>query len=294
MSEELHIYTGEDNRIDLINYNRRNTFFGDIAEEIEQYFIDNWEGLGESINYPDVYPVTAGGVFQNGVFMNNLLYIMGKRNVLFVTNYNDSDMSDGFLLSDISGVTNPNATKANLGELWTPMVKHFGAFVKFTSAFKPNDMSLVKYLHGRYGVPATNCNEKYELGMTDWEIETPSSKYDVVILSGIPNPSGQVHSAEDIKSVFAPYCTDDFILFDMFESEQSRLDYVKLWPNFDVDELKRIGSERTQRIEGDKLDFIEECRTINTYSLTSRKLDESTQAFNRISDILFEYYVDIY
>lgn len=294
MSQELHIYTGEDNKIGILNENKIGTFYLDMCDVIEQYFIENWENLGESINYRDVYRVTSGGVFQNGVFMNNLLYKMGKKNVLFVTNYNDSDMSDGFLLSDISGVTNPNATKANLGELWTPIVKHFGAFVKFTSAFKSNDMSFVKYMHARYGVPSTNCNEKYELGMSDWEIETPSSKYDVVILAGIPNPSGQVHSAEDIKSVFAPYCTDDFILFDMFESEESRLDYVKLWPNFDVDELKRIGSERTQRIEGDKLNLTEKCRTINTYSLISRTMDESTQAFNRISDILFEYYVDIY
>jgi len=294
MSRELHIYTGEDNKIGILNENKIGTFYLDMCDVIEQYFIENWENLGESINYRDVYRVASGSVFQHGVFMNNLLYKMGKKNVLFVTNYNDSDMSDGFLLNNISGVTNPNATKANLGELWTPIVKHFGAFVKFTSAFKSNDMSLLKYMHARYGVPSTNCNEKYELGMSDWEIETPSSKYDVVILAGIPNPSGQVHSAEDIKSVFAPYCTDDFILFDMFESEESRLEYVKLWPNFDTDELKRIGSERTQRIEGDKLNLTEKCRTINTYSLFSKSIDESTQAFNRISDILFEYYTDIY
>ena len=67
MSRELHIYTGEDNKIGILNENKIGTFYLDMCDVIEQYFIENWENLGESINYRDVYRVASGSVFQHGV-----------------------------------------------------------------------------------------------------------------------------------------------------------------------------------------------------------------------------------
>lgn len=294
MALSLYIYTGENDNITLFTADDRRREYVKITEIIEDYFIENWDRVGQT-DYSSLFIPAMRGVFLHGVFMNNFLYKIGKRNVLFVTNHNDSDW-DSYTIQH-KDVTNPNSLKANIGYSWTPIVDQFmngKCVVNFTSAFKPGDMNVVKYVHGRYGVPSTNCNEKYELGMTNWTIDMPTEKYDTVILAAIPNPSGQVHNIEDIKATFAPYCTDDFILIDEFESDESRLEVAKLWPDNDPDELKRIGSERPQRIEGDKLNFVDKHRSINTYSLFSDGLDEAITSFNRNSDILFEYFLDIY
>lgn len=291
MAHSLYIHTGENNEVRLLTANDMATEYVRISAIIEDYYTENSERLG-SVTYQDLATIVTKSITL-GVHQNNLLYKIGKRNVLFVTNYDDSDW-DSFTLEH-EDVSNPIAHKANSFSLWSPIIDQIvngECVVNFTSAFVDGDENIVKYIHEDYGVPATNCNKKYELGMTDWEIEPPTSKYDTVILAGIPNPSNEIHNIEDIKATFAPYCTDDFMLADDFEDEVTRLEMAKQWPNFDPDEVERIGSEIPERIRGDKLDFSEEFKVINTYSFwsgDSSLVDEATAAWARASEIYFKY-----
>lgn len=297
MAQSLYVYTGE-NTVEVFTAEMRSGLSRQVNEIVLDYYrqvrtdtpvAGNADEIGALIHF------IIRATMAHGVGMNNTLNKMDRNNVLFVTNFNDTEWTNFNLTHE--EVSNPLSMKPNLGLFWTPLIDQYmegKCSVNFTSAFQSGDQSVLKYTHGRFGVPTINCNKKYELGMTDWEIDQPDTKYDTVMLAGIPNPSGQVHNIEDIKATFAPYCTDDFILIDEFESDESRLEIAKLWPDNDPDELRRIGSERPQRIEGDKLNFVEEYRSINTYSLFSEELDEATISFNRIGDILFEYFLDIY
>jgi len=297
MSNSLYIYTSKNNAKIFTTANRES-----VQSQVVEYVLDYYNNVrtdtpvaGNRDEIGALMHFVIRAIMTHGVGLNNTFNVMGRNNVLFVTNFNDSEWSNFNLKNE--EVSNPLSLKPNLGLFWTPIIDQVmngECAVNFTSTFQDGDQSVLKYIHGRFGVPSTNCNEKYELGMTNWTIDMPTEKYDTVMLSGIPNPSGQVHNIEDIKATFAPYCTDDFILIDEFESDESRLEVAKLWPDNDPDELRRIGSERPQRIEGDKLNFVDEYRSINTYSLFSKELDEATTSFNRICDILFEYFLDVY
>jgi len=297
MSNSLYIYTSKNNA-KIFTAIEKNTVLDDVVQYVTDYYTTVRTDTPVALNFDETDTLMNFiliSITTHGVYENNLLNKINRRNVLFVTNFNDSEWSS-FRLTDKNS-TKVNAMKPNLNLYWTPIIDQVmngECAVNFTSAFQDGDQSIVKYMHGRFGVPAVTCNKKYELGMTDWTIDMPTEKYDTVILSGIPNPSGQVHNIEDIKATFAPYCTDDFILIDNYEPEQTKLDVLRLWPNASPEELRRIGSERPQRIEGDKLNFVEEYRSINSYSLFSEELDEASSKFNRNSDILFEYFVDIY
>lgn len=291
MAYSLYIHTGENNEVKLFTPHDRTTHYVRLSEIIHNYYRENSERLG-SVAYDDLPAIITKAILL-GVHTNNLLYKIGKRNVLFVTNYDDSDWNSFTLENE--DVSNPIAGKANLFSLWSPLIDQIvngECVVDFTSTFIDGDESIVKHIYDTYGVPVTNCNKKYELGMTDWEIEPPTSKYDTVILAGIPNPSDEIHNIEDIKATFAPYCTDDFMLVDDFEDEVTRLEIAKQWPNFEPDEVERIGSEIPERIRGDRLDYSEEFNVINTYSFWSGDdslVDESTLTFARITEIYFKY-----
>ena len=297
MADSLYIYTSE-NTIDLFTPSLRQKLASKVSNEVINYYSNIRTDTPVAGNVDEISALIhfiVRATTYHGVGMNNILSKIGRNNVLFVTNFNDSEWPNFNLIHE--EVLNPLSLKPNLGLLWSPLIDQYmegRCFVNFTSTFPSGEQSVLKYTYGEFGVPSINCNKKYELGMTDWEIDQPDSKYDTVVLAGIANPSGQVHNIEDIKSTFAPYCTDDFILLDEFESDESRLEIAKLWPHNNPDEIKRIGLERPQRIEGNKLNFVEEYRSINTYSLFSEELDEASISFNRASDTLFEYLLDIY
>lgn len=297
MALSLYVYTDDDegNKVKVLTTTNRQSTAIDFVRQVNDYFIVERPEL--EVTKTNILPQNINrGVWFAGVILNNLFHKLGKHNVLFITNYNDSQWNT-FEINHPE-VSNPNAAKANLTALWAPLLNETMdgiCSVKYTASFMSGTQSLVKYIFGAWGVPATNSNKKYNLGDTDWEIEPPVKKYDAVVMVGIPNPSGQVHNIEDIKSTFAPYCTDDFILLDMFDDENIKLDVAKLWPNFDSEEFKKIGQRRPQRIEGDKLSVVEEFRTINTYSLfTEEELDDANDQWNRISDLQVEYYMDFY
>lgn len=296
MAQSLYVYTDDDegNKIKLLTIGNRHLIANELKRQVDDYFITQRPEL--VVTKTDILPHTINrGIYFSGVVLNNLFHKLGRHNVLFITNYNDSQWNT-FEINHPE-VSNPNSAKANLNALWAPLLNETMdniCSVKYTASFMSGSQSLVKYIFGAWNVPVTNCNKKYNLGDTDWEIETPVKKYDAVVMVGIPNPSGQVYNIEDIKSTFAPYCTDDFILLDIFDDENIKLDVAKLWPDFDPEEFKKIGQRRPQRIEGDKLSVVEEFRSINTYSLFSDGLDKSTNQWNRISDLQVEYYLDFY
>lgn len=297
MAASVYIYTGK-NTVDLFTPSLRQKLASKVSNEVINYYSNIRPELVVSSRTDEIKALiefVIVGCMVSGIGLNNILSRIGKRNVLFVTNYNDTD-HESFTIQH-EDVSNPKSQKSDIQRIFSPIIYGYtngDCAVNFTGTFPSGHVSIVKHLYGAFNTPVEPCNQLYELGMTDWTMNTPVEKYDAVILCGIPNPSDDIHNVADIKSTFAPYCTDDFILIDMYQSDETRLEVAKLWPTNDPDELKRIGLERPQRIEGDKLDYSEEYNSINSYSLFSEELDEATISFNRISEFIFKYFVDIY
>ena len=297
MAASVYIYTGE-NTVDLFTPSLRQKLASKISDEVINYYSNIRPELVVSSKTDEIKALIhqiGKSFIGSGIVMNNFLNAVGKRNVLYVTNYNDTD-HESFTIQH-EDVSNSKSQKANMFQMGTALVHGYTngrCAVNFTATFPSGHVSFLKHLHGTFATPVEPCNQQYELGMTDWTMNTPAEKYDTVMLYGIPNPSGNIHDIADIKSTFAPYCTDDFILIDGYESDETRLEIAKLWPTNDPDEMERISLERTQRIEGDKLDYTKEFRSINTYSLFSEEIEESTISFNRITESLFKNFLDIY
>lgn len=167
----------------------------------------------------------------------NILAGRGYKNVLFVGYYDESenkkwvDELDRVITQDSVPFEIRNVSHVGDFNLCYQLIpalhKFYGYDFNMTVLSPPaqRNKGLVDYIYNAFGVSKTPATKQYKFGSESTELKEPlpedAYKYDAVVFAGVPKKYGDTKfTSEEIKRVWAPYCTPNFEIVDLvYEAE---------------------------------------------------------------------------
>ena len=190
----------------------------------------------------------------------NVLKSRGYKNILFVGHFNDHQTSwilDKFAGRMIDLVPEERGDAQTYPDLnvvvqFIPVImKEFGYEDSFTVA-RPSESKHQGVMHEVYsecGVPVSPCGTQYKHGHQSFGMEHSGEPFDAVVFLGVPMSTPDVGFEEDlVRSVFAPMCTEDFEMVDLYYGAPSS---VKWQNGEEKSSLPEVQSAFTTRVSWD-------------------------------------------
>lgn len=233
------------------------------------------------VNWKNEDVHTVSEVFNRVPMMLNIISMTGARKILFVGHYNAAvktwyhpAKSDRIIHTQPpERSTEDTVVNLNIVSQFIPIVKMAYGYTNFEMhTLKPPESrhrQLMHGLYGRYGIDLIPCDRQYKHGHNSIEIQPPrDTQYDMVVFAGVPkHEDGTRFTKAQVKAVFAPYCTEDFKIMDIYYQNKdeekyiggtqvSTKDYVtKAFTNRSLwDDSFRNGTELNRQVESSLLE----------------------------------------
>ena len=169
---------------------------------------------------------------NRGPMFLNLLSLRGYKNILFVGHFNDDQPSwilDKFV-GRVIDVQPPERAALqwtvdhNVAVQFLPIIHKLMNYKSKMTVCQPMEGQFRGIMHGLYnrtgvGGHMVPCNTQYRHGMTEPHfslLEQPEEKFDAVVFLGVPKFNGDAFDEFQVRETFAPYCTEDFEMVDLY------------------------------------------------------------------------------
>lgn len=160
-------------------------------------------------------------LFTDGSILDSMLVTSAYYNILFVPTYKIGDT-----IGDSSLV----------GYHFAPMVhQRNNSAGKCYIVSTPSPFS---QLYESAGLEVVKINNEYFIDTKKLKLST-DIKFDAVVLIGCESVTSGKHNVSYVKNMFAPYCTEDFSLIDLYNGKNRTLQPNKKLEQKDINRIKR-------------------------------------------------------
>lgn len=171
----------------------------------------------------------------------NVLKNRGYKNILFVTHFNAGQLSwilgkgDGRMVEVFPPERShlQSMVDINIALQFLPMIHHYYGYKGDFKIIRPAESHHRGIMHALYAsnnmfAHTLDGSSQYKHGKPSHNIETPALElFDAVVFLGVPKVNGETtFTAQSVREVFAPLCTPDFEMVDIYYGPGDKTKWV--------------------------------------------------------------------
>lgn len=193
------------------------------------------------LRWKDAYSHTVNDVFNYVPMVLNYLSLKGYKKVLFIGHYNSGQkswtfnrkMSRNIFPTPSYHSGNNTMVDPNVWLQFLPIVRMAYGYTNFEmhTVVPPESRhrKLMHALYKRYEVDLIPADKQYKHGQSAIDLKLPpDTRYDAVVFAGVPKEFENTEfSLHHVKSVFAPYCVENFEFVDLFYQDPDSSKYIQ-------------------------------------------------------------------
>lgn len=210
------------------------------------------------LSWQDKDSHTVSDVFNYVPMILNYLSLKGYSKILFVGHFNAAQTSWLFPRKSSRSIyptpsyhsLHDTMVDPNIWLQFIPIVRMAYGYTDLQMhTLVPPESRHRKLMHAiykRYEIDLIPCSQQYKHGR-NIEIDVPpDTQYDAVLFAGVPkNTEDTSFSVHHIRSIFAPYCTSNFDILDMFYQNPDPAKYVESATQNNEEYLNEVFVTRT-------------------------------------------------
>ena len=200
-----------------------------LASELSTQLKTILHDEGKYLAYNNGDVSTIDEVLNRVPMFLNMLKHRGYKNILYVGHFNDGQYrwildqyADRVLdvlppeRSGLGSIVDPNIIVQYL-PLLHKAFNYRGDF-KVARPTRSKHRGILHSLYNQNGLQGhmLQASSQYSHGNLDWSIESTENKFDAVVFLGCPKYDNEAFSEREVRAQFAPHCTPDFELVDLY------------------------------------------------------------------------------
>lgn len=171
---------------------------------------------------------TVDAVFNYIPMILNYLSLKGYAKILFVGHFNAAQRSWVYPRKSDRSIhltpsyywNNDTTVDPNIWSQFIPIVRMAYGYTNLEihtlSPPESRHRQLMSALYQRYEIDLIPCDKQYKHGRSITIDMVPNTRYDAVVFAGVPKETEDTSfSCHSIRSVFAPYCVENFDIIDI-------------------------------------------------------------------------------
>lgn len=211
-----------------------------LATSLNDFARKTTSSKGKYIRYKNNEVNVIEEAISRATMFCNAIVSRGHKRILFVGHYNDHQthwMLDKFSdrLVDILPSEREDMHSfpdLNIVAQFIPLIMHVAKYdVKFAFPRPPEEKhkGVMFDFYEKSGMGAARyqlgCDAQYKHGISSWRLDVSKERrYDAVVFLGVPMADPEVGFEEDqVREIFAPWCTPDFEMIDIYYGAPSSI-----------------------------------------------------------------------